>query len=101
MVRIKTDPADVEPGCVDNDRPKNKGWVSLVSIGFNVEHASTRCLYRIWNYNDEAGFSQVLHLDIPHSLLPGSESGHLLVTGGLYMAGLSSDTDQSPTEYNR
>lgn len=38
---------------------------------------------RIWNYNDEAGFSQVLHLDIPRSVVPGSESGSLLVTGGL------------------
>lgn len=37
----------------------------------------------MWNYNDESGFSQVLHLDTPKSLVPGSESGELLVVGGL------------------
>lgn len=40
-------------------------------------------LYRIWNFNDEAGFSQVLHLDTPKSVVPGSEWGELLVSGGL------------------
>jgi hypothetical protein len=37
----------------------------------------------MWNYNDEAGFSQVLHLDVPHSVVPGSEQGTLLIAGGL------------------
>ncbi|XP_069675584.1 C3 and PZP-like alpha-2-macroglobulin domain-containing protein 8 isoform X2 [Periplaneta americana] len=39
--------------------------------------------FRIWNYNDEAGFSQVLHLDVPRSVVPGSEQGTLLIAGGL------------------
>lgn len=43
----------------------------------------TTSFLRVWNYNDESGFSQVLHLDTPKSLVPGSESGQLLVVGGL------------------
>ncbi|PSN44641.1 hypothetical protein C0J52_07735 [Blattella germanica] len=39
--------------------------------------------FRVWNYNDEAGFSQVLHLDVPRSVVPGSEQGTLMITGGL------------------
>ncbi|PNF39127.1 hypothetical protein B7P43_G01344, partial [Cryptotermes secundus] len=39
--------------------------------------------FRMWNYNDEAGFSQVLHLDVPRSVVPGSEQGTLLIAGGL------------------
>ncbi|KAJ9599485.1 hypothetical protein L9F63_010017, partial [Diploptera punctata] len=39
--------------------------------------------FRIWNYNDEAGFSQVLHLDVPRSVVPGSEQGTLMISGGL------------------
>lgn len=39
--------------------------------------------FRVWNYNDEAGFSQVLHLETPSSMISGSESGSLVVTGGL------------------
>lgn len=38
---------------------------------------------RIWNFNEEAGFSQVLHLDTPKSVVPGSEWGKLVVSGGL------------------
>lgn len=60
-----------------------------------------RIKFRIWNYNDEAGFSQVLHLDVPHSLLPGSETGDLLVTGGLYLAGLPADSPHALSEYSR
>ncbi|KAG8328109.1 hypothetical protein J6590_000765 [Homalodisca vitripennis] len=56
--------------------------------------------FRIWNYNDEAGFSQVLHLDVPHSVLPGSEVGTLLVNGGLYLDGLPSTNPQSLVEYS-
>ena len=37
----------------------------------------------MWNFNDEAGFSQVLHLDTPKSVVPGSEAGELTVSGGL------------------
>lgn len=37
----------------------------------------------MWNYNDEAGFSQVLHLDVPRSGVPGSENGLLVISGGL------------------
>ncbi|KRT82514.1 hypothetical protein AMK59_3819, partial [Oryctes borbonicus] len=32
---------------------------------------------------DEAGYSQVLHLETPKSVVPGSEWGELLVSGGL------------------
>ncbi|KAK9879289.1 hypothetical protein WA026_004140 [Henosepilachna vigintioctopunctata] len=39
--------------------------------------------FRIWNFNDEAGFSQVLHLDTPSLVLPGTEWGQLTVAGGL------------------
>lgn len=39
--------------------------------------------FRVWNYNDEAGFSQVLHLDVPRTVVPGTEQGTLVVAGGL------------------
>jgi hypothetical protein len=39
---------------------------------------------RVWNYNEEAGFSQVLHLDVPPALVPGTEQGMLLVAGKIY-----------------
>ncbi|XP_046982509.1 C3 and PZP-like alpha-2-macroglobulin domain-containing protein 8 [Schistocerca americana] len=39
--------------------------------------------FRLWNYNEEAGFSQVLHLDVPQPVVPGSEQGSLSVAGGL------------------
>ncbi|KAI5698503.1 hypothetical protein M8J75_007824 [Diaphorina citri] len=52
------------------------------NIGFKsaFEHAAQ---FRVWNYNEEAGFSQVLHLDVPKSILPGTEKGLLLLAGGL------------------
>ncbi|KAK9504309.1 hypothetical protein O3M35_010674 [Rhynocoris fuscipes] len=56
--------------------------------------------FRIWNYNDEAGFSQVIHLDIPKSVLPGSETGTLLVAGGLYLPYLSSIPRPTLAEYS-
>lgn len=41
--------------------------------------------FRIWNFNEEAGFSQVLELGLPHGVVPGSASGTLLVSGGLHL----------------
>ncbi|CAG9135360.1 unnamed protein product [Plutella xylostella] len=41
--------------------------------------------FRIWNFNDEAGFSQVLELGLPHGVVPGSASGTLLISGGLHL----------------
>ncbi|XP_031332513.1 C3 and PZP-like alpha-2-macroglobulin domain-containing protein 8 isoform X2 [Photinus pyralis] len=56
--------------------------IKIQQIGFASAWGST-AEFRIWNFNDESGFSQVLHLDTPKSLVPGSESGELLVSGGL------------------
>ncbi|KAF7264775.1 hypothetical protein GWI33_022400, partial [Rhynchophorus ferrugineus] len=39
----------------------------------------------IWNFNEESGFSQVLHLDTPKNVVPGSETGELTISGGLAM----------------
>ncbi|XP_047517384.1 C3 and PZP-like alpha-2-macroglobulin domain-containing protein 8 [Pieris napi] len=50
--------------------------------------------FRIWNFNEEAGFSQVLELGLPHGVVPGSASGTLLVSGGLHLP-LYSQTDSS------
>ncbi|XP_014244207.1 C3 and PZP-like alpha-2-macroglobulin domain-containing protein 8 [Cimex lectularius] len=55
---------------------------------------------RIWNFNDEAGFSQVIHLDIPRSVLPGSETGTLLVAGGLHLPYVVSDPRPSLSEFS-
>ncbi|CAH0723590.1 unnamed protein product, partial [Brenthis ino] len=41
--------------------------------------------FRIWNFNEEAGFSQVLELGLPHGVVPGSASGNLLISGGLHL----------------
>lgn len=46
-------------------------------------HYSISFLFRVWNHNEESGFSQVLHLDVPRSILPGTERGLLLLAGGL------------------
>ncbi|XP_066993511.2 C3 and PZP-like alpha-2-macroglobulin domain-containing protein 8 [Anabrus simplex] len=51
-------------------------------IGFASSWGHT-AEFRIWNYNDEAGFSQVLHLNVPHPVVPGSETGILSIAGGL------------------
>ncbi|XP_044761651.1 C3 and PZP-like alpha-2-macroglobulin domain-containing protein 8 [Coccinella septempunctata] len=51
--------------------------------------------FRIWNFNEEAGFSQVLHLDTPKSLVPGTEWGQLTVTGGLSLPTPSKKPDSS------
>lgn len=42
-------------------------------------------VFRIWNFNEEAGFSQVLELGLPHSVVPGSANGNLLISGGLHL----------------
>ncbi|KAI8420732.1 hypothetical protein MSG28_007955 [Choristoneura fumiferana] len=51
--------------------------------------------FRIWNFNEEAGFSQVLELGLPHGVVPGSASGTLLVSGGLHLPLYSLQTDPS------
>lgn len=49
--------------------------------------------FRIWNFNEEAGFSQVLELGLPHGVVPGSASGTLLVSGGLHLPLYSFQSD--------
>lgn len=56
--------------------------IKINHIGFATILGTTG-QFRVWNYNDEAGFSQVLHLETPDSMISGSESGTLVVTGGL------------------
>jgi len=56
--------------------------IKINHIGFATILGTTG-QFRVWNYNDEAGFSQVLHLETPISMISGSESGTLVVTGGL------------------
>ncbi|KAI5637749.1 a-macroglobulin complement component domain-containing protein [Phthorimaea operculella] len=51
--------------------------------------------FRIWNFNEEAGFSQVLELGLPHGVVPGSASGTLLISGGLHLPLYSFQTDAS------
>ncbi|XP_038221686.1 C3 and PZP-like alpha-2-macroglobulin domain-containing protein 8 [Zerene cesonia] len=51
--------------------------------------------FRIWNFNEEAGFSQVLELGLPHGVVPGSASGMLLVSGGLHLPLYNLGTDSS------
>ncbi|KAJ2947572.1 hypothetical protein O0L34_g17365 [Tuta absoluta] len=51
--------------------------------------------FRIWNFNEEAGFSQVLELGLPHGVVPGSASGTLLISGGLHLPLYSFQTDIS------
>ncbi|XP_052754481.1 C3 and PZP-like alpha-2-macroglobulin domain-containing protein 8 isoform X2 [Galleria mellonella] len=51
--------------------------------------------FRIWNFNEEAGFSQVLELGLPRGVVPGSASGTLLVSGGLHLPLYSFQTDST------
>ncbi|XP_050562834.1 C3 and PZP-like alpha-2-macroglobulin domain-containing protein 8 [Spodoptera frugiperda] len=51
--------------------------------------------FRIWNFNEEAGFSQVLELGLPRGVVPGSASGTLLVSGGLHLPLYSLQTDST------
>lgn len=57
--------------------------------------------FRVWNYNDEAGFSQVLHLETPNSMISGSESGSLVVTGGLNFPYFVQNEPKFSTRYAR
>ncbi|RZF48823.1 hypothetical protein LSTR_LSTR003203, partial [Laodelphax striatellus] len=65
-------------------------------LGFATEWGR-KADFRIWNYNDEAGFSQVLHLDVPRSVLPGSETGTLIINGGLSLLSISHILPRTPT----
>ncbi|XP_059058576.1 C3 and PZP-like alpha-2-macroglobulin domain-containing protein 8 [Achroia grisella] len=51
--------------------------------------------FRIWNFNEEAGFSQVLELGLPRGVVPGSASGTLLISGGLHLPLYSFQTDST------
>lgn len=51
--------------------------------------------FRIWNFNEEAGFSQVLELGLPRGVVPGSTSGTLLVSGGLHLPLYNLQTDST------
>ncbi|KAJ0177920.1 hypothetical protein K1T71_006793 [Dendrolimus kikuchii] len=51
--------------------------------------------FRIWNFNEEAGFSQVLELGLPRGVVPGSASGTLLVSGGLHLPLYSFQADST------
>ncbi|KOB78488.1 Uncharacterized protein OBRU01_02344 [Operophtera brumata] len=50
---------------------------------------------KIWNFNEEAGFSQVLELGLPHGVVPGSASGTLLISGGLHLPLYSFQSDST------
>ncbi|KAF4520241.1 hypothetical protein B566_EDAN009966, partial [Ephemera danica] len=60
---------------------------SVAHVGF-ASAWGTPAQFRVWNYNEEAGFSQVLHMDMPPALVPGTEQGMLLEdeAGGLHAA---------------
>ncbi|XP_044258121.1 C3 and PZP-like alpha-2-macroglobulin domain-containing protein 8 [Tribolium madens] len=62
--------------------------IKIQQVGFASSWGSS-AEFRIWNFNEEAGFSQVLHLDTPKSVVPGSEWGKLLVTGGLALPAIN------------
>ena len=59
------------------------------------------CCSRVWNFNDEAGYSQVLHLDVPRSVVPGSEKGTLLVAGGMALPGAGRSSSGSSSGSRR
>ncbi|XP_050540896.1 C3 and PZP-like alpha-2-macroglobulin domain-containing protein 8 [Daktulosphaira vitifoliae] len=56
--------------------------IKINHIGF-ATIVGTTGQFRVWNYNNEAGFSQVLHLDTSNSVISGTDSGTLVITGGL------------------
>ncbi|XP_066247468.1 C3 and PZP-like alpha-2-macroglobulin domain-containing protein 8 isoform X2 [Euwallacea similis] len=56
--------------------------IKIVEIGFASAWGAL-AEFRIWNFNEESGFSQVFHLDTPKHAVPGSERGELAITGGL------------------
>ncbi|KAJ8974118.1 hypothetical protein NQ317_019900 [Molorchus minor] len=62
--------------------------IKIQQLGF-ASSWGTPAEFRIWNFNEESGFSQVLHLDTPKSVVPGSEYGELVVAGGLALPAIS------------
>ncbi|KAL3279235.1 hypothetical protein HHI36_016748 [Cryptolaemus montrouzieri] len=52
-------------------------------INIRILRLGCPIIIKIWNFNEEAGFSQVLHLDTPSFVVPGTEWGKLTVAGGL------------------
>ncbi|XP_075232213.1 C3 and PZP-like alpha-2-macroglobulin domain-containing protein 8 [Lycorma delicatula] len=70
--------------------------MKIYFLGFTTDWGENAD-FRIWNYNDEAGFSQVLHLDVPRSVLPGSESGTLIINGGLSLLSIGRSLPKTPT----
>ncbi|XP_050305510.1 C3 and PZP-like alpha-2-macroglobulin domain-containing protein 8 [Anthonomus grandis grandis] len=56
--------------------------IKIEEIGFASSWGAL-AEFRIWNFNEESGFSQVLHLDTPKHAVPGSERGELTISGGL------------------
>ncbi|XP_030749609.1 C3 and PZP-like alpha-2-macroglobulin domain-containing protein 8 [Sitophilus oryzae] len=58
--------------------------VKIKEIGFASAWGAL-AEFRVWNFNDESGYSQVLHLDTPKNVVPGSEIGQLTISGGLAM----------------
>ncbi|VVC91487.1 unnamed protein product [Leptidea sinapis] len=78
----------VGKGAAPNERPLLM-WplpnnMRIQYVGFSALWGNTAD-FRIWNFNEEAGFSQVLELGLPHGVVPGSASGTLLVSGGLHL----------------
>lgn len=63
-------------------------------VGFSALWGD-RADFRIWNFNEEAGFSQVLELGLPRGVVPGSATGTLLVSGGLHLPLYSLQTDST------
>ncbi|XP_041968846.1 C3 and PZP-like alpha-2-macroglobulin domain-containing protein 8 isoform X2 [Aricia agestis] len=68
--------------------------VRIKYVGFSALWGDTAD-FRIWNFNEEAGFSQVLELGLPHGVVPGSASGTLLVSGGLHLPLYSPHSDST------
>lgn len=58
-------------------------YISLITPNPYTDFFNSYIIFRISNFNEEGGFSQVLHMDTPKSVVPGSESGNLLVVGGM------------------
>lgn len=74
--------------------------IKINHIGFATILGTTG-QFRVWNYNDEAGFSQVLHLETPNTMISGSESGTLVVTGGLNFPFFVQNEPKFSTRYTK
>ncbi|CAH0558876.1 unnamed protein product [Brassicogethes aeneus] len=68
--------------------------IKIQNIGFASSWGSLT-EFRVWNFNAESGFSQVLHLDTPKSMVPGTEWGELIVTGGLALPSVNTKIEAS------